>query len=253
MTTVRGLTVLALICSAGSLAYGGPGDRTVQLLCGQTSHFRVGDGSGGLVPFVSTSSFLLDVTFTDAGPAAKPSRKGYQYYKAQSDLASSAAHNNPLYQGSGTSGENPLIRSRTIIVRPINDPPSFATESGFYSGWSDATGHYDLWDGMPLRVQFFDDAGVVSASFVAEGEIELTGEVPGSNFLPGDQQTFTFKTGTGPLKWMAPEAIRRDPASPPLPELWLEEITFTTTVVPAPGAGVAAALGLLAACGRRRR
>lgn len=257
MSTTRVFAAMSVLSLTSFAAVASPqiGEkRTVQYLCGQTTHFRMDDGAGGTVPFVSSSSFILDVEFEYGGPVQMGSRKGYEYYKAKSDMASAGVHNNPLFQDNGNSGENPLFGSPEMSVRPIDNPPvAEGRAPGFYVGWSDATGHFDLWDGMDMRVQFFDAAGVLSASYVAEGGLTLVSDRIGSSFAMGEEQTFSFKTGgdVGPLKWMAPESIRRG-TPPSLPGLWLEEITFTTVVIPTPGAGVLAGAALVMA-GRRRR
>jgi hypothetical protein len=247
--------VLGLSCFAAVASPQIGEKRTVQYLCGQTSHFRMDDGAGGTVPFVSSSSFIVDVEFEYGGPVQFGRRKGYEYYKARSDMNAAGAHNNPLFQGNGNSGENPLFGSPTMVVRPVDNPLiAEGREPGFYVGWSDATGHFDLWDGMVMRVQFFDAAGVMSASYVAEDGLTMVSDRIGSSFALGEEQTFSFKTGgaVGPVKWMAPESIRRGSTDPALPGLWLEEITFTTVVIPTPGVGVLAGAGLVMA-GRRRR
>lgn len=81
----------------------------------------------------------------DAGEEANDgylAKKGYDYYKAQSEMAA-AVVSNPLYQGSGNSGTNPLYEGKDAlhitgsngkdhdiflpanisIVRPVNNPP----------------------------------------------------------------------------------------------------------------------------------
>jgi hypothetical protein len=252
-TQLIAATSLLTLSAGAALAAPEIGDtRVVQYLCGQTSHFRVTDGAGGFTPVVLSSSFVLTAVLEYGGPAPQASRKGYQYYKALSDMTSAGMQTNPLYQGNGNAGQSPLFDGRFAIVRPLETPAaSSATDAGFYVGWSDATGHFDLWDGMPMRVQYLDDQGALVGSYVAEG-LTLTGSLAGATFAVGEVQTFSFSAGTGPLKWMAPESLGRRGIPGGEPELYLESITLTMEVIPAPGAALLPGLGLLV-LGRRRR
>lgn len=52
-----------------------------------------------------------DFSSGQEGPAGLRKR-GYDYYQAQSDMAAAGINTNPLYQGSGTHGTNPLHKGR---------------------------------------------------------------------------------------------------------------------------------------------
>lgn len=198
-----------------------------------------------------------DVAFTVSTPVNSvvellpqaTSRRGYLYYQAKSDLNAAGLHNNPLYNGSGPSGNNPLAGARYIYVRPINDPPVVGDGPDLYVA-SDDFGQPDLWENAGWKVQFVNDAGAVLFSYVAEGGLDLASSSAQVALSPGVTSTFAYSSGTGPLKWMAPEAIRRGN----VPSLWLESATLSLTVVSVPGAmpiGLAGLAGVLAA--RRRR
>lgn len=218
-----------------------------QYLCGQTAHFFFDDGSGVLQPAVVTSAFLLNVQFTPNGPSI--SRRGYDYYKAQSDMSAAALQNNPYFNDNANAGEMPSARS--IRVLPINDPPvALNREAGLFVPFDNGLPPFDLWGGMDMRVQFFDAQNELAFSFVAEGGLTLTGEGPGQAFDVGSTNTYSYKSGTGPLKWMAPESIRR--GAPPTAGLWLSEISVTMTLVPTPSASMLLGVGTMVAMRRRR-
>lgn len=218
-----------------------------QYLCGQTAHFFFDDGSGVLQPGVITSTFELNVQFTPNG--ASISRRGYDYYKAQSDLNAAALQNNPYFKDNATAGEMPS--ARTIRVLPINDPPVLLNrEAGLFVPVDNGLPPFDLWGGMDMRVQFFDAQDQLAFSFLAEGGLTLTGEGPGQAFDLGLTNTYSYKSGVGPLKWMAPESIRR--GAPSTAGLWLSEITVTMTLVPTPSASILLGAGAMVAMRRRR-
>jgi hypothetical protein len=252
------LSALTLALETGSaMASPQVGDTfTRQFACSSTSHFRVSDGAGGYTPFSVSNSFLLTVVFTYQGTNTTGRRRGYDYYQAQSQMNSAGLSTNPLFQGSNSNTDNPLFRSSAVIVRPVNDPPLLNGRAGglYIPVWSDASGHFDLWDGMDLRVRFQDALGNPTAEYVSEGGLTLTGDRTGGGLDPSGSIMFSFKAGGDvPIKWMAPESLGRLPGDPPLPELWLDEVTLTTEVVPTPGATALLGTGLLLAGRRRRR
>ena len=215
----------------------------------QTSRFRVVGGPDGDVLFSVSSAFEVDVSFSRVFTG----RRGYQYWQSRSDLAAAGMHSNPLYQQNGQSGDNPLYRSPTIQVLPINDPPVPVDGAGLYTpDGTDPAAAFELWEGVAMRVKLFDDAGEVTGSFLAEGGLTLTGGAPGSLFEAGVPSTLTYQSDPGSLKWMAPEAIRSRGAMLDA-GLYLEEITITATLVPGPGVGALMLAGVWGAAARRRR
>ncbi len=217
-----------------------------QYLCSQTAHFLFDDGSGVFQPAVVTSTFQLNVQFTPNG--ASFSRRGYDYYKAKSDLNAAALQNNPYFKENANAGEMPS--ASTMRVLPINDPPvTLNREAGLFVPVQNGLPPFDLWGGMDMRVQFFDAQDQLAFSFVAEGGLTLIGEGPGQAFDVGSTNTYSYKSGVGPLKWMAPEAIRRVPNTG---GLWLSEITVTMTLVPTPSASILLGAGTMVAMRRRR-
>lgn len=58
-------------------------------------------------------------------PAAK-SRKGYDYYKAQSDMGAAAAPGNPLHEDQGGGGHNPLHEGKEAAPRAPGAAPTDA-------------------------------------------------------------------------------------------------------------------------------
>lgn len=250
--------VAAVGAVAGVLMAAGPvlaslsvGDkRTEQMLCGETSHFRVSDGAGGFVPMVTSSSFESEVTLTYLGKTSK----GLQHWGDRAERSSGGGvKNNPLYHGGSPGGSNPLSSSRFIQVRPINDPPvGDSSLALFVVDTSDpaSDGLSDVWANTFVRVQFLDEKLVVQASYISEGPLDLVGDERGSALSPGDHY-FSHPRGPRPTSArMVAEGPGRGSAS--LPEIWLDEMTFSTSIIPGPGVGVLAGAGLVMA-GRRRR
>lgn len=218
--------------------------RNGNYLCGQTSHFLFDDGSGTLQPGTVTSAFTLDMTFTQFATT----RRGYDYYKARSDMNAAGLHSNPYYVNSGLSGE--MVGLAHVVINPIAAAPQELADAGLYVGNDEvgATGELDQWDAMSFRVDFLNDALEVMQSYVAEGRITLLGSSSGTAFLPGVTNTYSFSTIGGPARPLI--ALPGSTGTPAA--LYLQDITFTTTYVPAPGAIALLGLGGLLATRRRR-
>lgn len=236
---------LAIVCgvAACSLApqFAFAEGRNGDYLCGQTTHFLFDDGSGTLQPGTVTSTFTLDSTFTQFAT----SRRGYDYYKAQSDMSAAGTQNNPYFAGNDLSGE--MVGLAHVVINPIAAAPQELADAGLYVG-NDATGELDQWDGMRFRVDFLNEALEVMQSYVAEGRITLLGSSSGTAFLPGVTNTYSFSTIGGPAR---PLIALPSSIGPPA-ALYLQDINFTTTYVPAPGAMAFLAVGGLIATRRRR-
>lgn len=235
---------LAIVCTAAACSMTAPllaEGRDGNYICGQTTHFLYDNGSGTLQPGTVTSTFTLDSTFTQFAT----SRRGYDYYKAQSDMSAAGMHTNPYFQDNANQGEMPDLPH--MVVRPIAPANQQITDAGLYVG-NDATGELDQWDGMSFRVDFLNEALEVMQSYVAEGRITLLGASSGTAFLPGVTNTYSFSTIGGPARPLIalPSSIGAPAA------LYLQDITFTTTYVPAPGAMALLAVGGLIATRRRR-
>lgn len=214
--------------------------RDGRYVCGHTTHFLFDDGSGTLQPVTVSSSFTLDLAFTRFATA----RRGYDYYKALSDMNAAGLQNNPYFQGNANQGEMPALPH--VVVRPIAAAPQQITDAGLYVG-NDAAGESDQWDGMSFRVDFLNDALEVMQSYVAEGRVTLQSSSSGTAFLPGVTNTYSFSTVGGPARPLI--ALPGSVGTPAA--LYLQDVTFTTTYVPAPG--VVALLGVGGVMAARRR
>lgn len=235
---------IAIVCGVAAcslttplLAEGRNGD----YLCGQTTHFLYDNGSGELQPGTVTSTFTLDSTFTQFAT----SRRGYDYYKAQSDMSAANTNTNPYFQNNELAGE--MVGLAHVVINPIAAAPQELADAGLYVG-NDATGELDQWDGMSFRVDFLNDAIEVMQSNIAEGRITLMGSSSGTAFLPGVTNTYSFSTIGGPARPLI--ALPGSTGTPAA--LYLQDITFTTTYVPAPGALALLGVGGLIATRRRR-
>lgn len=218
--------------------------RVDELLCVQTSNFVYDNGAGVQRPATITSSFPVQTSLSFQGR-----RRGYVYYQSGSILTSAGAQNNPYFNNSGNPGEMPLDGFRFVVVNPIANASPGVDDAGLYVGDGSAA-FPDLWEGMQFRIDFLNDAMQVGLSYVAEGRIILTSSTSGTALLPDVTNTYTFSTLGGPLRLMTPTVFGG--GSPPVGSLYLQDITFTTTIVPAPGTAVLLGLAGLAAARRRR-
>ncbi len=215
--------------------------RNGNYICGQTTHFLYDDGSGALRPGTVTSSFTLESTLTSFAT----SRRGYDAWKAHSDMNAASMQSNPYFADNGLSGD--MVGLANVVINPIADAPQELADAGLYVG-NDATGQFDLWDGMRFRVDFLNDALEVMQSYIAEGRITMVGSSSGTALLPGVTNTYTFSTIGGPAR-----PLIQLPGSVGAPAaLYLQDVTFTTTLVPAPGALALLGVGGLIATRRRR-
>ncbi len=235
---------LAIVCGVAACSLTTPllaEGRNGNYICGQTTHFLYDDGSGALQPGTVSSSFTLETTFT---PFAT-TRRGYDAWKAHSDMGSTGRQNNPFFAHNGLLGD--IVGLAHVIINPIADAPLELADAGLYVG-NDATGQLDQWDGMRFRVDFLNDALEVTQSYIAEGRITMVGSSSGTAFLPGVTNTYSFSTIGGPAR-----PLIQLPGSVGAPAaLYLQDVTFTTTLVPAPGALALLGVGGLMAASRRR-
>lgn len=239
----RTLTVLAagLFTAHTAIAQIGP-PRNERFICGQTSHLFYDNGNGVQQPATVTTSFSLSTAIQ-----LWASRRGYDYYKAQSDMSQSSTNTNPYFSNNGLAGDLPSFRY--IVINPIAAAPQSIDDAGLYLG--DGTARLpDLWDGMSLRVDFLNDELQVGLSYVAEGRITLMSSTSGTALHPGVTNTYSFSTLGGPLRLMTPET--RGGSSPPSGSLYLQDISFTTTLVPTPSTAALLGAGAFMASRRRR-
>lgn len=242
-TSLGSVAALAagLVTAHSAIAQIGP-PRNELFVGGQTSSFFYDNGTGVQQPGTVTTSFTLNTVIQ-----LWASRRGYDYYKAQSDFSSANTQNNPYFNDNVNAGEIPNFRY--IAINPIAAAPQSIDDAGLYVG--DGTAALpDLWDGMSLRVDFLNDAFQVGLSYAAEGRITLTGSTSGKALQQGVANTYTFSTLGGPLRAMTP--VSSGGGSPPVGSFYLQDISFTTTLVPAPGAAALLGLGGLLATRRRR-
>jgi hypothetical protein len=239
--SVAAFLVVGNFATTSALAQIGP-PRNEQFVGGQTSSFLYDNGTGVQQPATVTTSFTLNTVIQ-----LWASRRGYEYYRAQSDFSSANTQNNPYFNDNVNAGEIPSFRY--IAINPIAAAPQGIDDAGLYVG--DGTAALpDLWDGMSLRVDFLNDAFQIGLSYAAEGRVTLTSSTSGTALQPGVANTFTFSTLGGPLRAMTPVFVGG--GSPPVGSFYLQDISFTTTLVPAPGAAALLGLGGLMATRRRR-
>lgn len=215
--------------------------RNEQFVGTMTTNFLFDSGTGVLRPGSVSTPVTLQALLT-----AWASRRGYDYYKAQSDLGSTGAQNNPYFQSNlneGTMPGSPRMTFPSLVVVPDG-----IADEGLHVG-NDATAQPDQWRNLRLRVDFLSDALQLNQSFVTQGLFTLTSSSSGTALLPGVANTFTFSTAGGLPMPMTPLAGGGGAGG----SLYLESMTFTMTLVPSPGAAALLGLGGLAVTRRRRR
>lgn len=244
--------VLALSAGVASASPQLGDTQDARFLCGQTTHLRMDDGSGGTpIAFSVSSSLTLDTTLEYAGVrGGKPSRCDVYVWKLASHSMTGGVSNNPLYEEGGPGATNPLFQANSIRVNPINDPPTADTSLELLveqPGTGPSEG--DSWSNTRLRVQFLDAKSNVLASYVTDIGIAIWGEESGLALTPG-LRTHKYPRSPYPVGRLVAESTFRN--SPPLPTLYLDSLVFTTDLVPTPGAGALIGLAGVAALRRRR-
>ena len=214
--------------------------RNEQFVGTMTTNFLFDSGTGVLQPGSVSTTFTMQALLT-----AWASRRGYDYYKAQSDLNAAGLHQNPYFQenlNDGTMPDSSRITFPSLVVVPDG-----IADEGLHVG-NDATGQPDQWRNLRLRVDFLSDALQLNQSFVTQDLFTLTSSSSGTALLPGVTNTFAFSTAGGLPMLMTPLAGGGGAGG----LLYLESMTFTMTLVPSPGAAVILGLGGLMATRRRR-
>lgn len=154
---------------------------------------------------------------------------------------------NPLYQGSGHEGQNPLFRGGGSAPADPHDPwPEFQPE--FFSAFSAAL-TFD---------RFISSNGVIHRDLAARNILLRTSlgdfsTLPGSVVLLGsDGPADLTRPGDPPIRWSPPEVLRLYLNGDASTGAFFEAtLTFETRVVPTPSA--IGALGLAGMVALRRR
>jgi hypothetical protein len=205
-----------------------------------TTNFLFDSGTGVLRPGSVSTPVTMQVLLT-----AWSSRRGYDYYKARSDLNAAGLPLNPYFQQNSLDGDRP--GSRSIRFPSLVVVPDGIADEGLHVG-NDATAQPDQWRNLRLRVDFLGDALQLNQSFVTQDLFTLTSSSSGTALLSGVTNTFAFSTAGGLPMPMTPLAGGGGAGG----SLYLESMTFTMTLVPSPGAAVILGLGGLMASRRRR-